>query len=162
MKIAVWHNLPSGGGKRALYNHIKALKEQGHNIESWTTDVASQDYLPLSEIITEHCKPIKEQLQKIEKIQNPIIQTLKINKLLKNHLTECANDIQKGGFDLIFANSCRITYMPYIGLYSKIPVVVYLGEPNRSLYEASELSNIWELPSFKFNLRGLKDRKSVV
>ena len=32
MKIAIWHNLPSGGGKRALYNHIKALKENGHYV----------------------------------------------------------------------------------------------------------------------------------
>src|SRR5258708_7701650 len=25
MKIAVWHNLPSGGGKRALHDHVRGL-----------------------------------------------------------------------------------------------------------------------------------------
>jgi glycosyltransferase involved in cell wall biosynthesis len=153
MRIAVWHNLPSGGGKRALYNHIKALKERGHYIESWTTDLASADYLPLSEIITEHCMPLKAKLQKVEKSKNPLIQTIKRNKLFKSFFTECVNEIQKGGFDLIFANACRITYMPYIGLYAKIPVVVYLGEPNRYLFEASEKA--WALPNFKLSLRGL-------
>jgi glycosyltransferase involved in cell wall biosynthesis len=155
MRIAIWHNLPSGGGKRTLYNHIKALKEHGHYIEGWTTDYASQDYLPLSEIIIEHCKPITKNLQKLDKFKSPIRQTIKKIHLLKNHCKECTEEIEKEGFDLIFANSCGLTYMPYIGLFAKIPVVTYLGEPNRLLYEASEIGNIWEMPSFDFSIRGI-------
>jgi hypothetical protein len=30
MKIAVWHNLGSGGGKRALYDHVVGLLARGH------------------------------------------------------------------------------------------------------------------------------------
>jgi glycosyltransferase involved in cell wall biosynthesis len=155
MKIAVWHNLPGGGGKRALFNHIKALKERGHYLEAWTTDSASQDYFPLSELIKEHCKPINIELRKISKVKSPIKQTLKIIRLLKKHCKECVEEIEKAGFDLIFANSCTLTYMPYIGLFAKIPVVVYLGEPNRLLYEASDSMNIWELPAFDFSIRGI-------
>jgi len=33
LKIAVWHNLPSGGGKRALYQHVKGLVDRGHDLE---------------------------------------------------------------------------------------------------------------------------------
>jgi glycosyltransferase involved in cell wall biosynthesis len=155
MRIAIWHNLPSGGGKRALYNHIKALKERGHYIEGWTTDYASQDYLPLSDIIKEHSKPITKNLQKLNKTKSPIRRTLKTINLLKKHCKECVEEIEREGFDLIFANSCGLTYMPYIGLYAKIPVITYLGEPNRVLYEASENGSIWELPSFNFTLRGI-------
>ena len=155
MRIAIWHNLPSGGGKRALYNHIKALQGHGHYIEGWTTDYASQDYLPLSEIIKEHCKPITKNLQKINKNKSPIRRTIKTINLLKKHCKECVEEIEREGFDLIFANSCGLTYMPYIGLFAKIPVVTYLGEPNRLLYEASEIGNIWELPAFNFTPRGI-------
>lgn len=155
MKIAVWHNLPSGGGKRALYNHIKGLQEKGHYVESWTTDLAAQDYLPLSEIVTEHCKPLKNKFLEINKRKNSIRRILGTIKLLKIHYQECVEEIQQGGFDLIFANSCRITYLPYISSFAKIPVLVYLGEPNRSLYEASEYSNTWQLPDFRFSLRGM-------
>jgi len=35
MRIAVWHNLPSGGAKRALYDHVRGLVDRGHSIESW-------------------------------------------------------------------------------------------------------------------------------
>src|SRR5713101_1423560 len=54
MKIAVWHNLPSGGGKRALYYHVRGLVERGHEITSWSLDTADQSYLPLSEFAPEH------------------------------------------------------------------------------------------------------------
>ena len=155
MKIAVWHNLPGGGGKRALYNHIKALKERGHYLEAWTTDYASINYFPLSKLIEEHCKPVSTELRKINKVNSPVKQTLKIIRLLKNHCKECVEEIENAGFDLIFVNSCAITYMPFIGLFAKMPVVVYLGEPNRLLYEASDSMNIWELPACDFSIRGI-------
>ena len=54
MKIAVWHNLPSGGGKRALYYHVRGLVERGHEITCWSLDTADHSYLPLSEFASEH------------------------------------------------------------------------------------------------------------
>jgi hypothetical protein len=35
MKIAVWHNLHSGGGSRALQYHIQGLISAGHEVEIW-------------------------------------------------------------------------------------------------------------------------------
>jgi glycosyltransferase involved in cell wall biosynthesis len=109
----------------------------------------------LSEIIQEHCTPISNNLQKISRIRSTLRRIIKTNSLLKEHCKSCAEEIEKEGFDVIFANSCGLTYMPFISLYTKIPVVVYLGEPNRKLYEANEHGNIWELPFFKFSLKGI-------
>jgi hypothetical protein len=58
MKIAVWHNLPSGGGKRALYDHVRAVIERGHTLESWCPPTADQSYLPLGDLIKEHVIPL--------------------------------------------------------------------------------------------------------
>ena len=57
MKIAVWHNLPSGGGKRALYYHVRGLVERGHELACWSLDTAGQSYLPLSEFAPERIVP---------------------------------------------------------------------------------------------------------
>jgi hypothetical protein len=38
MEIAVWNNLNSGGGKRALYYHIEGLLKRGHEIISFCPD----------------------------------------------------------------------------------------------------------------------------
>ncbi|MHB1599044.1 MAG: hypothetical protein ACYCXY_09175 [Acidimicrobiales bacterium] len=54
MRIAVWHNLPSGGGKRALYDQIRGLLELGHYVESWCPPSADQSFLPLGDLVTEH------------------------------------------------------------------------------------------------------------
>jgi len=58
MKIAVWYNLPSGGGKRALYNYVRGLVERGHTIESWCPSTADRSYLPLTEWVPEHVVPL--------------------------------------------------------------------------------------------------------
>src|SRR5216683_2521051 len=54
MKIAVWHNLPSGGGKRALYDHVRGLVARGHSVEVWCPPTASRTFLPLDALVREH------------------------------------------------------------------------------------------------------------
>src|SRR6476660_8489805 len=58
MRIAIWHNLPSGGGKRALYNQIRGFLKRGHEVESWCPPTADQKYFPFGEIIPEHVMPL--------------------------------------------------------------------------------------------------------
>jgi hypothetical protein len=58
VKIAVWHNLPSGGGKRALYDHVTGLLARGHTVESWCPPTADQDFLPLGTLVVEHVVPL--------------------------------------------------------------------------------------------------------
>lgn len=155
MKIAIWHNLPAGGAKRTLYKHVEELKERGHYLEAWTTDLSSENYLPLSQLIKEHREPVSVKLNKINEKNSPIKKAFRTSAVLKKHCYECMSEIVKGNFDLIFANSCRISYMPFIGQFSKIPAVLYLGEPNRMLYEAILSGNIWEMPQYPHSLRGM-------
>ena len=54
MRIAVWHNLPSGGGKRALYDHVRGLVTRGHTVEAWCPPSANCEFLSLSSLIREH------------------------------------------------------------------------------------------------------------
>jgi len=58
LRIAVWHNLPTGGGKRALYCHVRGLVERGHTVEAWCPPTADQAHLPLSALIPEHIVPL--------------------------------------------------------------------------------------------------------
>jgi hypothetical protein len=54
MKIAVWHDLPSGGSKRALYQQIQGLITRGHQVECWCPSTADSRYLPLNTLCPEH------------------------------------------------------------------------------------------------------------
>lgn len=150
MKIAVWHNLPSGGGKRALYHHVKGLVERGHRVESWCPSTADQTYLPLSELITEHIIPLswkpKSPQTAFERLLVSYQNTTEKLKAIDQHCQACAEEINAGGFDLLFANSCSWTACSPIGKYVKIPKILYLQEPYRYLYEASPTLPWMNLP----------------
>jgi len=138
MKIAVWHNLPSGGAKRALYDHVKGLVERGHTVESWCPPTADQKYLPLGQIIKENIIDLKIEPAKYGKIINRfdlLVRTLRQQKSLEEHCQTCA--LQMGqNFDILFANACVYTRVPSISQFVPMPAVLYLPEPYRWLYEA--------------------------
>jgi glycosyltransferase involved in cell wall biosynthesis len=69
---------------------------------------------------------------------------------MEKHCQQCAKEINEGSFDVLFANSCHYYGVPFIGQFIKIPKILYLGEPNRYLYEAMP-EQIWEAPSQKLS-----------
>ena len=138
MRIAVWHNLPSGGGKRALYYHVKGLVERGHSIEVWSPPTADLSYLPLSPFGIEHVVPLnlpshRVPFSRLWKLYGGILDEI---DAMDGHCQDCAAQIASGKFDLLFANSCRQFAVSSIGKAAALPGLLYLGEPKRRLYEA--------------------------
>ena len=161
MKIAVWHNLNSGGGKRALYYHIEGLSKRGHEIISFCPDTIDQQYLPLSKIIEEKTFPLKEKYKKLEnsiwrKRYSLILERLKI---MLDHCRDCATVINNLDFDVLIANSSSDFFMSHIGRFVTIPKVIYLGEPFRQLYEAFPEFE-WKAPEKK--LRRFTSIKNIM
>lgn len=151
MKIAIWHNLPSGGGKRALYYHVQGLVKRGQVVEAWCPPSRNRDYLPLGTIIPEHVVPLTVHTSRTDKL-------LQRSKILRNelrshllgevraldeHCRRCAEEINQGDFDVLFANSSLIQAVSSIGRHVKTAKALYLQEPNRRLYEASEQGLLW-------------------
>jgi glycosyltransferase involved in cell wall biosynthesis len=142
MKIAVWHNLPSGGGKRALYDQVRGLVARGHEVEAWCPPTADQGYLPLSDVVREHIVPLALELPKqspsfLQKL-HPLHWSARARlEAMNRHSIECARQIHAKGFDLLFAGCCFIFHTPQIARFMQIPSVVYLQEPNRPVYEAT-------------------------
>src|SRR5438067_10970086 len=106
MKIAVWHNLPSGGSKRALYDHVRGLVTRGHIVEAWCPLTADPNYLPLCDIVREHILPLdwppKERLSDFWQITLQVQQSL---AAMEAHCRVCAAVINRAGFDILFANT---------------------------------------------------------
>ena len=151
MRIAVWHNLPSGGGQRAFYHLVKGLLKRGHTIESWCPPTADYSYLPLRKLVREHIVPFSWEepllrgrlsylLSPYRDIRNNIL-------AMDRHCKACAQEINTGGFDVVFATSCRFFRVTAIGRFVKVPALLYLHEPYRALYEASPRLPWLALPS---------------
>lgn len=164
MKIAVWHNLWSGGGSRALHQHIKGLAQRGHTIEVWTSSIADSNFLNVDQYVTKtHVLPLATEVRIRDEYRDKLWAArfepeTRIRQML-DFCSRCADEINAGGFDVLFANSCILFSMPYIGRFVNIPKALYLGEPNRTLFESSP-DLIWEgLPPAKSNWKNSDYRK---
>ncbi len=138
MKIAVWHNLPSGGGMRALYNHVQGLLERGHAVEAWCPPTADKWHCPLKQLVQEHRIPLdwspngKSRFY-LTRGYGAIIDSL---RAMDRHCQQCAEEINRGDFDLLLANACMFFHVTSIARHVRLPAVIYLQEPCRWLYES--------------------------
>ena len=141
MKIAVWHNLPSGGGKRALYYFVRGLVARGHTLACWSLDTADHSYLPLSEFVSERIisSALNGSARKsfTDKWRPDVNKAVARMRAFDQACQCCAREIAAGDFDLLFANSALDYYVPYIMRHLRMKKVLYLQEPCRYLYEAS-------------------------
>jgi len=150
LRIAVWHNLPSGGAKRVLWHNVEGLIKRGHHVEVWCPSTANQTYLPLGELCPKHVLPValprwKKGLPLTGWITN--FRTMQARIVaMREHCCESASQITAGGFDVLLANSCAAFTVPAIARYLKIPTTIMLGEPNRRLFEALP-EFIWAAPA---------------
>jgi len=142
MRIAVWHNLPSGGGKRALYDQVRGLVAHGHEVEVWCPPTADRSYLPLSTIVPEHVVPLKlgsyfgPSLSLGRKLHPLRWNAWARLREMERHSRECARQISSKNFDILFAGCCMFFHTPPIARFVKIPSLIYLQEPARHFYES--------------------------
>lgn len=140
MKIAVWHNLRRGGGKRALHDQVRGLVARGHQVEAWCPPTADQSHLPLGALIPEHIVPLNLTFEAESSFLRKCrprhwSASLKL-RAMNEHCRKCAEQIDAGGFDLLFAAPTTGFHTPPIARFVKrIPRVLYLQEPCRGLYE---------------------------
>jgi glycosyltransferase involved in cell wall biosynthesis len=139
--------LPSGGGKRALYDHVRGLLARGHEVEIWCPPTANRSYLPLSELAPEHIVPLAGHTgaRGLARLQPLYWNMHRKLAAMDEHCRLCAEQIRQGSFDVLYAASCYIYTTTSIGRQVRLPNLLYLQEPNRPLYEAlPEL--IWAEP----------------
>ena len=156
VKIAVWHNLPSGGGKRAAYHQIEGLVKRGHVVESWAPDTADQSYLSMSHMIQEHTLPLRMPPAShglFGSLLGPQRAMARRIAAMDDHCQSVADQIASGGFDLLLAHPCTMFRVTAIGRYVRLPKVLYLQEPYRDLYEAAPRLPWLALPPTRGRLR---------
>jgi len=140
LRIAVWYNLPSGGAKRALYNHLAGLKQRGHEIDAFRPPVQDIQFMAIENVVDRETEVPWPHWQKAtwfppSKIKNQIEDVFLFLDSADKHARLVADEIKKGQYDLLFANSCMYCHSPFLGRYVELPKVLYLQEPDRPLYE---------------------------
>ncbi len=141
MKIAVCHNLPSGGAKRALYGNVSYLSKT-NDIDAFIPSTANEDYLPLKNIVDNlNIFPVKNNTSKdflISAIKYfpSRVSLLYLEKTQKN----MAEIINKEDYDVVLCEQDRFTMAPFFLKYLKKPHVFYCQQPIDFRYDVT-----WEL-----------------
>jgi glycosyltransferase involved in cell wall biosynthesis len=141
MRIALFHNLPSGGAKRHTLEQLRELSRRGHIIEEFapsTADLTSFPFNPYTQAqhLFEAPQPAFDD-RRVPFI-TPYIHTIQGLRLLRetqalNRLI--ASQIDQQGFDLAFVKDCRFIGNPYILRYLHTPSLYqcHHGMTNRVL-----------------------------
>ena len=107
LKIAVFHNLPSGGAKRSLYTYIDYLTQNGHTVDVYIPSTANEDYLPLEPIATNmyiyDVKPSfwREKIYSIFSYVPAIIKRESVKNVFKAE-KQIAEDLNNSDYDIVY------------------------------------------------------------
>lgn len=141
MKVAVWHNLPTGGGRRALAHQVRGLVDAGHRVRIWSPPSPESSFAPFDPRVEQTTVPLRR--ANAPRAHDPLALYRRVTSARQNaaHLFEhsalCAAEIGEAGFEILLAHPCRFNTTTPIGRLVQVPSVLYLQEPNRSLYEAN-------------------------
>lgn len=166
MKIAVFHNLPSGGAKRALHNYVDYLSKHDHTVDVFIPSTANEKFLPLEEVSNSLTvfpvgKTLKGSLYSTFKYVSPLIKTISLRDL---ELTqkEIAETINKKNYDVVFSEQDQFTMTPFFLKYIQHPTVYYCPQPPRNEAILKSLENKDDINPLKrlvFNQADNKDLK---
>lgn len=126
MKIAIFHNLPSGGAKRMASELIRELSKR-HTIGEFSLTTSSK----ILNTDKTNCKRVF----RYSAGKSIFTFVLKGLFLLPFVHKKIANEINHGGYDLVLVNHDYIVKSPYILRYLKIPSFYFCHEPPREFYE---------------------------
>ena len=144
MRIGVWAHLPPGGGKRALYDHIRGLIALGHDIEVWAPPSADRSMLDLAELAPYHVVPYPKWRRRIaDRIPWSVSLPARL-ETMKAHCMRVAEEMSQADREVILSSTCRHYAVSPLARCSELPSVLYLQEPRRQLYEAQP-DNPWQL-----------------
>lgn len=133
MKIALFHHLPDGGAKIALYEQVKRLKDS-HRIDLFTfvEEKGEYDLKPLCERIFLY--PYEAVRTKKGGVSR-VLQDLRSFTILMRIHKDIARTIDEGDYDVAYIHQSRLTQAPFLLRFLKTPSVYYCQEPLRMVYE---------------------------
>jgi len=130
MRILTFHNLPSGGAKRALFEWIHRLSRV-HTVDVHTLSTADRGFLDLH--------PFSRAYHVHDFVPHRLFTSPlgRLNQLqywrnlvdLDTIASQMGETIDWRQYDVAFLNPCMYTFMPALARYAQVPAVYYLHEP---------------------------------
>jgi hypothetical protein len=138
VRIAVYHNLPSGGAKRTLYESVQRLSAR-HSFDVYTLSTANHEFGDIRPYVNSHrvyeFQPGKLYNSPFGRL-NMLVRRSDLGHI-QQVCQKIAEDLKSQSYDVIFVNPCQFETAPSI-LKEEIstPKIYYCQEPPRVIYES--------------------------
>jgi glycosyltransferase involved in cell wall biosynthesis len=151
MRIAVFHNVTSGGAKSSVYDQVSLLSRK-HMFDLFSLSIANQDFADIRPFVR---NVVIEPFKNGRLFKSPLGRLNQgvrfVNLLrLRQAMKRLADYINHGDYDVALIHPCMFTFTPTILRYLKIPTLYYRHDPvrwvqdpliNRSYDRANRLRN---------------------
>jgi glycosyltransferase involved in cell wall biosynthesis len=136
MKIAVYHNLPSGGAKRSLFEMVRRMASR-HQIDTYTLSSAEHDFCDLRPYSQRHSVSMFRALPLLHRPFGRLNQLIYLCDLMRLDRIDrrLAAQIDQSNYDVVFVHHCRYRQSPGILRFVKTPTAYYCQEPPRWIYD---------------------------
>lgn len=142
VKIAIVHNLPSGGARRALGAHARGLVERGHAVEVFAPSTADESFHPVTppgsnlHVFAAPVPPGREASLFGKPGPLTAIRGARLLRALYRIHRDMSEAVDRGGFDVVLAGHDQFTHSPLAMRWLRTPVAYYCQEPLRFVYDA--------------------------
>jgi glycosyltransferase involved in cell wall biosynthesis len=138
MKIAIFHNLPSGGAKRSI-SKITDILAQRHQIALFETIYSERAFYPIAQNEKIEHATVEDNnswfRHSISTSQSSGMNWLLSILPIKHYYKFISERINRWEPDLVLVFPCRFHQTPYVLRFLKAPVVFVATEPPRYVYE---------------------------
>ena len=137
MRIAIYHNLPSGGAKRTLYESARRLAGK-HQLDVFSTSSANHEFGDLRPLAGRHEVEAFQPLPLFNSPFGRLNQAMRLLDLFRIRAVQkkIAQKIDQGSYDVLLVEHCRFEKSPSLLRYvRRVPSVYFCQEPLRELYE---------------------------
>lgn len=130
MRIALVHNVPTGGAKRAIFEWTRRLASR-HHVGVFTFSTAAHDFCDVRPFVTQH---FERPFQPSVLFRSPFGRLNQLQRWrdlgrLDRLWQAVADSIDDRGYDVVLVNTCQFTCIPPILRQLSTPTVYYLHEP---------------------------------
>jgi glycosyltransferase involved in cell wall biosynthesis len=145
MRIACYHNLPSGGAKRVLYEHTRGLRAAGHEVVVYQLQTADAAFCDVAEVadrvVRVPCvwRELPAPRRGPAGVADAILHTGVLYgnyRRLAAVAAGVAGKLSDEGFDLAYVHHDAFETAPTLLRYARIPTVYFCQEPSRGVFES--------------------------
>ncbi len=158
MRIAFFHNLPAGGGKRSAHEWVKRMAKN-HDVDLYLFDSQAEDFLDMRPFVRKTILMSRRKTSYGGHVGRLV--SLCRARLLSKQI---AQRINSGNYDLAFIMQCKVYNTPFVLRYLQIPALYFCHEPLIKALEPHSIVNRGRLAPLKrlfTELLGQLDRSNA-